>query len=129
MPPVNGTITKLRLEIPCTMQAPAEVRQALRALEGIGWILGDAMLVASELVTHVVLHCSTGEEAQIEVMIERHSDHLLIEIRTAAAPAVGDEEDPYESVGIQLVQALCRRFETGSSGGYEVRAELALPPE
>ena len=44
-----------RLKRRCDERGPGVVRHGLAALPDLGWVLGDAMLVASELVSNAVL--------------------------------------------------------------------------
>ena len=44
----------LRLLVRCDRFAPGAVREALAQLPGLGWVLGDVMLVGSELMTNAV---------------------------------------------------------------------------
>jgi anti-sigma regulatory factor (Ser/Thr protein kinase) len=53
---MESSVEVMCLEVPCDRDAPGTVRQALLDLDSLGWVLGDVMLVASELVTNAVLH-------------------------------------------------------------------------
>ena len=46
----------MALTLPCAPSASAAVREELSRLDGLGWVIGDAMLVASELVNNAVVH-------------------------------------------------------------------------
>jgi anti-sigma regulatory factor (Ser/Thr protein kinase) len=53
----------------CDEFAPVAVRQEMTRLSDLGWVLGDAMLVASELVTNAVRHSLCTEDEFLSVCI------------------------------------------------------------
>jgi serine/threonine-protein kinase RsbW len=117
----------LRLQLPCDSHAPSAVREALRELD-VGWIVGDAMLVASELVTNAVVHSGCTEEELIDVRIELDRDRLLIAVRdpgTSGGTARVREDATFGGMGLRVVEQLARRWRSERSDGHHVWAELA----
>jgi hypothetical protein len=121
----------VNLELPCDRQAPAAVRGAIHDRAGeTDWMLGDAILVASELVTNAVLHSGCAEDESIQVRVGVQPQRLLISVRDPGdsghdarvrlSPAVG-------GWGLRIVEALTERWGTDRGKGYRVWAELALP--
>ena len=66
----------------CDRFAPGVVRQALAHLPqaGYGWVLGDAMLVASELVSNAVRHSCSAEDQILIVDVRQATDRLEISV-------------------------------------------------
>ncbi len=127
---MDSTVSELRFEVPCDLGAPGQAREALRDLEGIGWVLGDAMLIASEMVTYVVLRAGAGRCETLEVAIELGAEELSISVldRGPAGPDSDPEGDPFDGIGLQLVKALAQSCEVEDADGvYRVWARLALP--
>jgi anti-sigma regulatory factor (Ser/Thr protein kinase) len=122
----------LSLNIPCNRRAPGLVRAALDETEGLGWVLGDAMLVASELVTNAVLHsgCSAAELLEVKAVLA--SERLVISVQDpgrsgkAAEPMPADDLRP-NGWGLRIVEQLASRWGSERRGGYRVWAELPLP--
>jgi anti-sigma regulatory factor (Ser/Thr protein kinase) len=122
-----GNSSDLRLRLPCDSQAPSAVREALRELD-VGWIAGDAMLVASELVTNAVVHSGCTDQELIDVRIELDPDRLLIAVRdpgTSGATAHVREDGTFGGMGLRVVEQLARRWRSERSDGHHVWAELA----
>jgi anti-sigma regulatory factor (Ser/Thr protein kinase) len=121
----------LALDLRCNVTAPSRVREALSRAEGIGWRLGDAILVASELVTNALRHSGCTDAQFIHVQVRKARNRLLISVvdpghsglqARAAFPAdVGAG-----GVGLWVVEQLSRRWGTERDGGYRVWAELPL---
>jgi anti-sigma regulatory factor (Ser/Thr protein kinase) len=84
----------IRLTLPCGPDAPGLARAALRAVLGERQIGGDAMLVASELVTNAVTHSGCGQEQVITLDARISGGCLRISVhdpgRTGKAPRVRD---------------------------------------
>jgi anti-sigma regulatory factor (Ser/Thr protein kinase) len=125
---MQGDSVDLRFTLPCDSQAPTVVREALRQLE-IGWILGDAMLVASELVTNAVIHSGCEPEEVIEVCLELNRDRLLISVRDPGSSGTGvrlrEDDDAFGGMGLRVVEQLARRWSSERADGHRVWAELA----
>ena len=124
---MDSTASTFRQDLPRDLDAPAQVREALRQLDGIGWVLGDAMIVASELINYVVLCSGVREDVSIEVLIELGNEALAISVvDRIGALAPSAQEDPGD-VGMQLVQALARDCGVEREDGCRAWAELVLP--
>jgi anti-sigma regulatory factor (Ser/Thr protein kinase) len=123
----------LSLDVPCDPEAPAIVRSELARHEGLGWIIGDVILVASELVTNAVLHSGCAPEHLIHVTATVQSDCLTIRVEdpgVAAASAFPQwiSEFTDAGAGLMIVDQLVDRWGAERDGGYRVWAELALHP-
>ncbi len=121
----------LRLEVPCTHDAPCVVREALDQVSGIESIRDDARLVATELVTNAVLHSGCAEHDLIEVCAELAADRLIISVDDPGirgdTAAVRFEEDPSRGgFGLRLVEQISRRWGSEHPNGHRVWAELPL---
>jgi serine/threonine-protein kinase RsbW len=127
---VQAATTELNLQVLCDESAPVAVREALREFAGIGWILGDAMLVASELVTDAVLHSGCDETDLLDVEVRLRREQMTISVRDPA-PATPVAQswpaDMSERISLWVVQQLADRY--GAEGGvrHHVWAEVALP--
>jgi anti-sigma regulatory factor (Ser/Thr protein kinase) len=126
--------TLLTLTLPCVPSASAAVRDELSRLDDLGWVLGDAMLVASELVNNAILHSGCGPDHDLEVNASRGPGRLTISVRdpglsggTASAPAPTERQ--VGGWGLRLVEALCARWGEEHDVGYRVWAEMSLPGE
>ena len=121
----------LGLEVPCDRITPGAVREALAEIEDVGWVLGDAMLVASELVTNAVVHSGCTPEETIEVEIVRSTDGLVISVTdpghtgTDAAMTQHDETGA-GGLGLRVVDQIALRWGAERDGGYTVWAELPI---
>jgi anti-sigma regulatory factor (Ser/Thr protein kinase) len=121
----------LALELRCNVAAPRRVRRALCKLEGLGWRLGDAMLIATELVTNALRHSACRENESIEVRVNQTEERLLISVQD---PGKSGKEAKVQAptdlgeggVGLWVVEQLSRRWGDERDGGYRVWAELPL---
>ncbi len=121
----------LALHLPCDPEAPAAVRAALAEQEDLGWILGDAMLVASELVTNAVLHSGCGSEHVLHITagIRGGCVRICVEDPGLAGGSVTQlavSEFSDGGIGLLIVDQLVDRWGAERDGGYRVWAELAL---
>jgi len=123
----------LRMEVGCDLAAPSAVRRSISRLSGLGSVLGDALLVASELVTRAVLDWGYElEDERLEVVVSRHEDAVVIVV---VGPRFAGQETKVRTVpdgdggglGMVIVDLLARRWGTARRGGYRVWAELGLP--
>ena len=121
----------LALEMLCDVDAPSRVRDAVRAIDGIGSSLGDAILIASELVTNT-LRQSAGSDARfIQIRVRKARDRLLISVRDPddcghGARAAGASDPGAGGAGLWLVQRLAHSWGGERRNGYRVWAELQL---
>lgn len=118
----------------CDEFAPGAVRHALAEVPDLGWVLGDAMLVASELVTNAVVHSMCSDRDLLRVDMYRNEAYLRISVVDpgASGKTARMAEDPgaWGGLGLLVVDELAARW--GSEhreDGYEVWAELELPAE
>lgn len=120
----------LKLELPCDRAAPATVREALRDLGGTGWTVGDAMLVASELVSNAVVHSGADEQELLDVRVTLAADRLLISVRDPGRSGRIAEPRPagdmFGGLGLRLVEQLSQRWGTERQDGQRVWAELRV---
>lgn len=122
----------LSLELPCDPAAPATVRDALSELPGLDWVLGDVMLVASELVNNAVLHSGCPPEDTLDITVALESGAVSVRVLDpgvsgkVARPKPAAEFDQ-GGWGLKIVEQLSSRWGTRRSDGYEVWAEVALP--
>jgi hypothetical protein len=85
------------LEVACGPRAARTTREALRTSDRIGSAIDDAVLLASELVTHVVLRATRAEtmiqaETMIHVRASVDRNELVISVRDPSCPASLDAE-------------------------------------
>lgn len=120
-----------RLTLPCDNLAPVHVRRHLSDLPDLGWPLGDAMLVATELVTNALRHSMCSEQDTLLVSVLPQSDHVRISVRdpgrSGRTARIAEGDGWFEGLGLKIVEALATQW--GSSrdaSGYEVWADLAL---
>ncbi|MEO8969129.1 MAG: ATP-binding protein [Solirubrobacteraceae bacterium] len=93
-------------------------------------MLGDAILVASELVTNAVRHSGCSEYDAIEVNVRLGAESVLIIVNDPGSS--GRAADVRESAfsggwGLQIVEQLTQRWGAERVGGYRVWAEMATP--
>jgi serine/threonine-protein kinase RsbW len=104
------------------------VREAIRGLD-VGWLAGDAMLVASELVTNAVIHSGCVSQDLLEVRIQLNRDRLLISVRdpgsSGGAARLREDDDAFGGMGLRVVEQLARRWSSERADGHRVWAELA----
>jgi anti-sigma regulatory factor (Ser/Thr protein kinase) len=129
---MNESVELLSMELPCDRNAPSAVRRALGGTTRLGPVLGDGLLVASELVTNAVLHSGCGTDQRIQVSANLDRDTLLISVHDPGAS--GEEAVPGSPSdsraggrGLQIVDQLARRWGAERPDGYHVWAELARP--
>lgn len=128
---VDQKMDLLELDLRCNVSAPARARDALARLDGLGWLLGDAMLIASELVTNAVRHSSCTDTQLIQMRVRRERGHLVISVRDPggsgnSARAALPADIAAGGVGLWVVEQLSRRWGAERNDGYRVWAELPL---
>jgi anti-sigma regulatory factor (Ser/Thr protein kinase) len=122
-------VALLWTEVRCDRAAASAVRGAIEELDHLGWLAGDAMLVASELVTNVVTHtiCDSSHRITIEVAESRDAVSISVcdtDESGAASPPPGSLELG-GGLGLVIIDALAREWGTSRDRGYHVWAELA----
>jgi anti-sigma regulatory factor (Ser/Thr protein kinase) len=123
--------TLMALTLPCAPQASAAVREELSRLDGLGWILGDVMLVASELVNNAIVHSGGTPHHDLRVCASRRAERLIISVRdpglsgspAAPAPATDGHVGGW---GLRIVETLCERWGEERGDGYRVWAEIKV---
>jgi serine/threonine-protein kinase RsbW len=124
----------LTLDLPCDPGAPAVVRQALADADESEWLLGDAMLIASELVTNAVLHSGCSAHQTVSVRASLRGDRLLIAVHDPGVSGQVAEPRHSESSapggwGLRIIEQLAERWGYERPDGYRVWAELGLVTE
>jgi anti-sigma regulatory factor (Ser/Thr protein kinase) len=119
--------TLMALTLPCAPSASAAVREELSHLDELGWILGDAMLVASELVNNAVLHSGGMPHHDLEVRASRRNGRLILSVRDpglsgSRAGPVSPADGQVGGWGLQIIEALCERWGEERDDGYHVWA-------
>jgi anti-sigma regulatory factor (Ser/Thr protein kinase) len=119
------------ITVRCDELAPVTVRRALAPLADLGWMIGDAMLVATELVTNAVRHSLCREEDELFVSVWRDRDLVRITVRdpgrSGATARLADESEPFGQLGLKIVEQLTAQWGSNrGADGYEVWAELPL---
>jgi anti-sigma regulatory factor (Ser/Thr protein kinase) len=114
----------------CDELAPAAVRDKMKSLPGLGSARGDAMLVASELVTNAVCHSLCTEDDFVRVRITRDG-RLRISVLDPGASGntaeIADRPIELGGLGLKVVEQLAARWGTDRhDDGYRVWAELEL---
>jgi anti-sigma regulatory factor (Ser/Thr protein kinase) len=124
----------LRLELPCDDMAPAAVRHALAERVESRWIIGDVMLVASELVSNAVVHSGCHDDDVVAVELRLGQDAVLCSVsdphRTATVAEPAPEDRLVGGFGLRVVEQLAARWgtERERDGRYRVWAEVAREP-
>jgi hypothetical protein len=77
---VRERVELLVMEVRCDTAAPAAVRASMSSLRGLGWALGDAILIASELVTSIVRQTGRASGRWLEVRVSRDFGSILIAV-------------------------------------------------
>jgi anti-sigma regulatory factor (Ser/Thr protein kinase) len=121
----------MALTLPCTPSAPAAVREELSQLDELGWILGDVMLVASELVNNAVVHsgCKPGDDLQVRA--SQSAGRLTVSVRDPGLSGSRAAPPPSTDVqvggwGLQVIDALCERWGEERDDGYRVWAQMKM---
>jgi anti-sigma regulatory factor (Ser/Thr protein kinase) len=121
----------LSFDVPCAVQAPRMVRQALAAVHDGGWSFDDGLLVASELVTNAIQHSGCKDTDRLSVEVGHRDGNLMISVHdpglsgTAASP-VEHEQFGVGGRGLQIVEQLSVRWGAERPDGYLVWAELPV---
>jgi Histidine kinase-like ATPase domain len=122
-----------RFEVPCDRSAPVLVRRRLAEIPDLGWMLGDAMLVATELVTNAVRHSMCGLDDGLLVSVRAGPDHVHICVRDpgiSGGTARILEETDFGGLGLRIIEQLATHWGSNrESDGYEVWAQLPLVAE
>jgi anti-sigma regulatory factor (Ser/Thr protein kinase) len=114
----------------CDEFAPSVVREGMTTLSDLDGVLGDALLVASELVTNAVRHSRCTEDQCLSVRISRNG-RLRISVldpgESGRAAEIANRPVELGGLGLKVVEQLASSW--GSErrdDGYRVWAELNL---
>ncbi|MBT2482804.1 ATP-binding protein [Streptomyces sp. ISL-94] len=123
-------VRRCRREAGCVPLARAELRKALTDW-GLSELEGDALLVASELVTNAVRHAVAPRDREIETRYVRLGNGVRVEVHdtSPAQPVVGtSHRDGDGGRGLYLVAAVADRWAVGErvGPGKLVWAELSV---
>lgn len=126
----DEVVRRWRREARCVPLARAELRKAL-ADWGLSELEGDALLVASELITNAVRHAVAPRDREIETRYVRRSEGVRIEVHDACAlrPEVGPPAAAADGGrGLFLVAAIADRWAVGDriGPGKRIWAELSV---
>jgi anti-sigma regulatory factor (Ser/Thr protein kinase) len=118
------------LTVACAKHAPAFVRAALSKIAELEPVLGDVILVASELVTNAVIHSGGSTANTIRVRAVRVSDDVLISVDDPGlsdnTPRIRDTDvDQAHGHGLRIVDQLAREWGYERNHGHRVWAQLA----
>lgn len=121
----------LERELPCDVNAPADVREALSGLGSLGWAVGDVLQVASELVGNAVRHsgCRPGDHVQVSASLQSGLVRIAVRDpgRSGDVAHVREPEDFDDGgLGLMIVDQLSQRWGAERADGYLVWAEVAL---
>ncbi len=124
----------LCIELACDRTAAASAREAVAGLTDLGWIGGDARLIASELVTNVITHVGCHAQGRIELEVTDSGTAIGISVRdrdTQAPPVHARPRSlvPSHGLGLMILAALARAWGTDHDGGYRAWAELGKSPK
>ncbi len=121
----------VRMAVRCDQDAPHAVRAAVSRLPDLGWVLGDAMLVASELVTNAVRHSLCTEDDLLGVSVSRDGWLRIAVVDPGASgksAEVVNRQIGLGGLGLKVVEQLAHEWGTERhENGHEVWAKLELP--
>ncbi len=121
----------MALTLPCAPAASAAVREELSHIDDLGWVLGDVMLVASELVNNAVTHSGAMRDHDLQVRASRDDELLTISVRDPGLSRSHARPTPPSALqvggwGLRIVDALCERWGEERDDGYVVWAQISL---
>jgi len=120
-----------QITVHCDQLAPVLVRRRLAELPELGWVLGDAMLVATELVTNAVRHSMCREDDELSVSVHEDGDQVRISVRdpgtSGGTARILEENEWFGGLGLRIVEQLATQWGSNrEANGYEVWAGLPL---
>jgi anti-sigma regulatory factor (Ser/Thr protein kinase) len=122
----------MHVAVRCDHHAPAAVRASLAGLDALGWILGDVMLVSSELVTNAVVHSGCGAEDLIDVFVAQNRNSIVIRVCDPGkqSSSVSRRDPSFEGgggLGLVVVEAIASKWGSSRNHMHCVWAEIPLP--
>src|SRR5690348_16276536 len=122
----------LRFQLACDPAAPSTVRRALLDRAELGWILGDVLLVTSELVNNAVMHSGAAVDGFVCVAVQFGAGSVSVSVSdpglSGGSAEVMPEGGSDGGFGLRIVDQLSSSWgsERQPSGRYRVWAELPL---
>lgn len=121
----------VRVSLRCDELAPRVAREVLRQVPDLSWVLGDLVLVVSELVTNAVQHSSCSDDDFLTICVHRDADQLRVAVRDPGGTGkIAHLEDrPMErgGMGLKVVDAIAEEWGSECDRyGHRVWAKLAL---
>jgi serine/threonine-protein kinase RsbW len=110
--------TAVELDLPVDHRSVREARTFVASLDGLApERLGDAQLVASELVTNAIRHAGLGPTDRILLTVSRHGHRLRIDVHDAGSFTADSDTFTYPARnhhhgrGLRIVQTLAIRWQ------------------
>jgi hypothetical protein len=129
--PAGAKVDRLEATLPAGPSGPAAARAALtRWLTGQvpGEVLSDVRVLASELVAKSSGGTDLPETASLRLVVEVHDDALRVDVRHPGGSRPGAGSPVGGGLGLQLVEALAKRWGVDDVGGthlwFEVEAAV-----
>jgi anti-sigma regulatory factor (Ser/Thr protein kinase) len=128
-PCTTGDLARAELQLPADLTAPALARHTVQDLLGSlpAPMLARLSLVASELVTNVLRHCSATDPAAT-LTLALATDRITLTVADAGAgfdPGDRPEsDDPAGGWGLQVLDAIADRWWVERKGGTRVICEI-----
>jgi anti-sigma regulatory factor (Ser/Thr protein kinase) len=129
---VSDSDWDLSLDLPCERTAPAQVRRALNEHTDLGWVAGDLMVVASELVNNAVEHSGATARDVIHIRVRHSAERISLVVCDPGTSGCTAHIRPgptlFGGLGLRLVDQLTSNWgtETCESGAHCVWAEIEL---
>lgn len=125
--PAGAKVDRLEATLPAGPSGPATARAALtRWLTGQvpGEVLSDARVLASELVATSSGATDLPETASLRLAVEVRDDALRVDVRHPGGSRPGAPSALGGGVGLQLVEALAKRWGADDVGGTHLWFEV-----
>jgi len=123
----GAKVDRLEATLPAGPNGPATARAALtRWLTGQlpGDVLSDARVLASELVASSSGATDLPETASLRLAVEVRDDALRVDVRHPGGLRPGARSPAGGGVGLQLVEALAKRWGVDDVGGTHLWFEV-----
>jgi hypothetical protein len=125
--PAGARVDRLEATLPAGPSGPATARAALtRWLTGQvpGEVLSDARVLASELVANSSGATDLPETALLRLAVEVRDDALRVDVRHPGGSRPGARSPLGGDLGLQLVEALAKRWGVDDVGGTHLWFEV-----
>lgn len=121
----------LSLELPCDFGAPGLARAHLEGLDWLGWVLGDVLLISTELINCAVLRCGASSDHVLRVSGWLTDGIIHLEVNCPTEPRQGatDEDGATsdEDWTHMIIEQLAARWGERDTSGYAIWADLEVP--